>query len=329
MANTEYGDIGNRTAGYAARVMLEHAKPHIVLGEFGDQKPLPRNKTDTIKWRRRVSYATATTPLTEGVTPTAVQFSYADVQAVLLQYGNLTTITDKVQDVSEDPVLRDASMMMGEDLAATSEAVCYGVVKGGTNVFYSNGTATNQVNTALGDGDIDAIVRNLQAAKAMKGVPRVSATTRIATEGLAPAYIAVGHTDLEYDIRQLTDFVPVEKYGSHQPIHPLELGKRNQVRFILSADLNSDAGAGAASGSVVNTAGSADVYYLIVFGEHAYGHVPLSGRDSVTPIVINPNTPSDSDPLGQRGHVAWKRWYTAAILNDAWMARLECAATLL
>ena len=36
---------------------------------------------------------------------------------------------------------------------------------------------------------------------------------------------------------------------------------------------------------------------------------------------------SDSDPLAQRGHVGWKTMQTAVILNDAWMIRLECAAT--
>jgi len=47
---------------------------------------------------------------------------------------------------------------------------------------------------------------------------------------------------------------------------------------------------------------------------------------AVTPMVVNPK-PSDSDPLGQRGHAAWKSMQTAVILNDAWMVRAEVAAT--
>ena len=330
MANTTYGGIGNRTAGYAARKMLEHAKPHIVLGNLGDQKPLPKNKTKVIKFRRRVAYATTEgTALTEGTTPTAVAFSYDDVQATLAQYGNLSIITDHVADTSEDPVLQDATMMMGENLAATSEQVCYDVVKAATNEFFtSTATQTNEVNDPIDDAAIDAMVRNLQGSKAMKITPRVSASTKIATEGIAPAYVAVGHTDLEYDIRALTGFVPVEKYGSHQPISMHELGKRNQVRFLLSADLAAEADAGGLENGMISTTGtSADVYQLLMFGEHAFGHVPLSGADSVTPIVIGAGTPTKSDPLAQRGYVGWKRWYTCLILNQAWMARLECAAT--
>jgi N4-gp56 family major capsid protein len=43
-------------------------------------------------------------------------------------------------------------------------------------------------------------------------------------------------------------------------------------------------------------------------------------------MVVNPK-PSDSDPLAQRGHVAWKSMQKAVILNDAWMVRVEVAVT--
>ena len=36
---------------------------------------------------------------------------------------------------------------------------------------------------------------------------------------------------------------------------------------------------------------------------------------------------SKSDPLGQRGYVGWKSWMAGAILQDTWIANIECAAT--
>jgi N4-gp56 family major capsid protein len=45
--------------------------------------------------------------------------------------------------------------------------------------------------------------------------------------------------------------------------------------------------------------------------------------------VLNPGTPSKSDPMGQRGYVSWKAYFTAVILNQNWMARLEVAVTAL
>jgi len=75
-------------------------------------------------------------------------------------------------------------------------------------------------------------------------------------------------------------------------------------------------------------ASHADVYPILYFARDAYGTVALKGQNAITPTVINP-TPTKSDPLGQRGSVGWKTMQTAVILNDAWMARLECAVTAL
>jgi N4-gp56 family major capsid protein len=68
------------------------------------------------------------------------------------------------------------------------------------------------------------------------------------------------------------------------------------------------------------------VYPILYIARDAYGIVPLKGKSAITPMVVNPK-PSDSDPLAQRGHVGWKAWQTAIILNDAWMAVAKVAAT--
>jgi len=43
--------------------------------------------------------------------------------------------------------------------------------------------------------------------------------------------------------------------------------------------------------------------------------------------VGNPGKKTKDDPLGQKGFVSWKTYQTGAILNQSWMARLECAST--
>ena len=79
MAETTYGSISQRTAAWAATEMLAHAEPVIVLNKFGMSKPLPKNKADNIKFRRPNPFSAITTPLAEGVTPTAQAMSYTDV----------------------------------------------------------------------------------------------------------------------------------------------------------------------------------------------------------------------------------------------------------
>ena len=73
---------------------------------------------------------------------------------------------------------------------------------------------------------------------------------------------------------------------------------------------------------------SHDISILYV-SQDALGVVPLRGMQDVEMGIRNPNKMGDSasDPLGQRGYVAWKMWHAALILNQNWVARVEVGAT--
>jgi len=327
---TTYGDIDQRTAGYAAAEMLRHAEPFIILSKMGLTKPMPRNKAEKIIFRRAVPLPPALTPVVEGVTPTAQKISYEDVEVTLKQYGRPIEITDKVTMLSEDPVMDTATMLAGEQAGATIEQVLYGVLKAGTNVIYANGASRSAVNTALSLNKQRAATRVLAKQKARKMTRMLASGPQYAVQAVEAAYIAVAHTDLDSDIRNLTGFVPVAKYGQRQPINEHEIGSVEQVRYVLSPDLAPWADAGGAKGSMVSTSGtSADVYPILIFGQDAFAQVPLKGAEAITPMVLQPSTPRGGDPMGQRGYVSWKAWYAAVILNDLWMVRLEVSVTAL
>ena len=332
MSMTRYSDAGvsPRTNVYAERQMLKHAQPHIVLDKFGLLRPLPKNKTQTIKFRRPRVFDAATTPLVEGVTPSATQFRYDDVEAQIRQYGHLVEITDHIEDTHEDPVLNDATVQSGENIGRTIEALTYGVLRAGTNVFYANGSSRGDVNTPVSLGKLRAVVRGLRQQKA-KFISRVlDSSVNFATRAVEPAYVAVCHTDLEPDIRNLAGFLPVSQYGRRTTVHEHECGTVENIRFVTSADLEPWADAGDTAGGMVSTGGTdADVYPILVFGQEAYGTVPLRGQGAVSPTILRPGVRDKSDPLGQRGYVGWKTWYTSLILNQVWMARLEVATTSL
>ena len=326
---TTYGDISQRTAAYAAADMLAHAEPVSVVAKFGLPKPLPKNKADTIKFRRPVPFSAVTVPLAEGVTPAAGSMSYEDVTVQLLQWGDLFSISDKVEDMSEDPVLKDMTMLCGEQAQKTLEQLIWSKIKAGTNVAYANGAARTDVNTALSLNDVRKAVRYLQSMKAKKLTRMLSASVNIGTTPIEAAYVAFTHTDLQADIRALTGFTPVAEYGSRMPLCAEEFGTVEDVRFITSPELTSFPDAGGLDGNVVlsTTGTNADVYPIVIVGQDAYGMVPLKGAGAIVPTVINPDTRDKSDPLGQRGYVGWKTWFQATILNQTWIYRLEAAAS--
>lgn len=333
MATTKYtdGDISPRTKVYAEAKMLAHAEPILVLNKLGQTKPVPQNKSQTIKFRRPKPFAPATTPLTEGVRPESQKMAYEDVEVQLKQYGSWVEITDVIQDTHEDQVLSDTTMLSGEQAAETTELLAWGAISGGTNVIFANGTFPDEVNTPIKLEHVRAAVRKLQRNRAKKKTSILDGSIKYGTKPIEAAYIAVCHTDLEADIRSLPGFTPVAEYGSRQPIVPQEFGTIENVRFVTSPLFAPEINKGGAPGSkVLSTAGSkADLYKIVVFGQDAYATCPLKGKDAAEMLVRNPGKAEKGDELGQTGSVGWKTWWAGKILNDAWLVRLEVAATKL
>jgi N4-gp56 family major capsid protein len=321
-----FGDISPRTAAFAAKELLKRGLPYLILEKFGQSKPLPGNSSKTMKFRRYNALDSTPTALAEGVTPASQSLTVTDVTANLSQYGSRIQITDVIIDTHEDPVLSESVTLLGEQAAQMIEKMRYGVLKAGTNVVYANGALRTAVNTPL---SITTQRKATRALKRQNGRPItnvVKSTAAWGTEAVAPGFIGLCHPDLESDIRSMPGFVPAEKYGSMTPFEN-ELGKVEDVRYLTSTIFDSFPSAGGDKGAMLSGDGvKADVYPVLYLAANAYGVVALKGMHAVTPMVVNPK-PSDSDPLGQRGHAAWKSMQTAVILNDAWMVRAEVAAT--
>jgi N4-gp56 family major capsid protein len=239
-------------------------------------------------------------------------------------------ITDMIADTHEDPILQEAVRLCGEQAAETLELARIAILKAGTTVFYANGTARNQVNSFTNRGQLRKVVRYLKGQKAKFFTQVVKAAPAYATDPVGPCFWAMGHTDLEADIRSIAGFVPIEQYADSDKAVEGEVGKVENIRFVLTPLFApwEDAG-GSADSTRISTGGSqCDVYPLIIAARDAYAVVPLKGEHAVIPRVVNPEHPSKSDPLGQRGYVSWKTYHSSVILNDNWLARIEVAASL-
>jgi N4-gp56 family major capsid protein len=346
-ATTHYGDISPRVAAYAVSQLLKRGMPYLILEKFGQTYPIPTNSTKVAKFRRYFLVgstgaagegnpanpfvtALSITPLTEGVTPSGKALTNQDYTVTLVQYGDYVTITDIVLDTAEDGVLQQATEVLGESAAQTIETIRYNILKAGLNVFWSNGTVRTSVNTPITLALQRKVTTALTRQNAKRLTTIVKSTPDFRTEPIEAAFIGLVHPDMETDIRSMSGFIPTKQYGTVTPWEN-EIGSVETVRYLQStifAPFPDAGGAYAGSGTAMrSTSGTnADVYPVLYLGRDAYGIVPLKGKDSLVPMVVNPK-PAAGDPLGQRGTVGWKAMTTAVILNDAWMARLECAAT--
>lgn len=327
---TVYGDITPRTAAYAVDKMLERAQPSLNMAKFAVVTAVPKGKTKVVKWRRYGRLAATTTPLTEGVTPVQGNIAATDVTANLEQYGQRVQITDVIMDTHEDPVLNELSGSLGETAGQTQELIMYNALKAGTQVLYSNGTARTDVNTAITATVLRRAVRQLKNQDTKPLTMMLNATDGVGTTPIPPCYVCFVHPNVEMDLQNTTNiptgYTRIQNYGTFKPLCDSEIGAFENIRFISSTLYTPLANAGGALGAMLGGS-AADVYQSLIVGKDSYATVNLSASGSgLTPIVVNPK-PSDSDPMGQRGHVAFKMWSAAAILNDAWMTRIEHAVT--
>lgn len=355
MATQNYSTVASRNLIRAAQGMLEHAMPIIVLGDFGDQKEMPLNSTDTLVFRRTLPFGASTsgsgiasqqyvgTPggaggtlnpasfaLTEGTTPTANTISFQDVSVTLANYGILFQFSSKAEHLYEDDIPGEMQKLVGETMGEILEILRYGVLKAGTNVMYANGASRGSVNTIITVNRLRAAARVLESNRAKRVTQRLAPSVNYATRAVQPAYLVFCHTDCESDVRNLSGFTKVEEYGSFKPIHEREIGAVEQFRFISSPLLVPFAGAGSTTlnGMVSTGAGTnVDVYPYLVVAESAWGQVALKGMSAITPRLISSKTINHANPLGMFGYVGAQTWFAAVRLNDAWMLRIEAGVT--
>lgn len=329
MATNSSVNLSDRTNGYAVGRLLKRGQLDMVIERFGQWDKQGKNKTRTRKYRRYLPLAPALSPLAEGIPPEGQELTYEDINCVLEQYGDQVKITDVIKDTHEDNVLGEAMDLCGEQVAETIERLRIDILRGGTNVFLANGVASRaNIASAPLRKDFRNIYRMFRRNRAKQISEIISASHKISTEPVAPSYFAVGHTDLDADFRDMTGFIPVEKYSDSTKAMEFEIGKIENIRIILVNIMDPLTGAGAdTTDAMLETNNAADVYQMLVFARDAYGIVPLQGENAVTPHVYNPGQITPADPLGQQGFVSWKTMQSAIILNQLWMARYECAAT--
>ena len=333
MAQTIYGDITPRTAAYAVDKMLERAQPQLNMARFAVVTSVPKGKTKVVKWARYGRLAPTTTPLVEGATPTINNLTYTPVTATLDQYGQVIGLTDVIMDTHEDPVLNEMAMSLGETAGQTQEMIIYNAIKAGTTVTRAGNVAKNAIALCLKSDQARKTIRQLKQNDARALTSMLNASDGVGTVPIPPSYICFCHPNVEMDLQNTANFASgftrVQAYGTFKPISDAEIGSFENIRFIGSTLYTADANAGAlvAATGLIATSTNVDVYNSIVVGRDAYATVNLaSGGNGLTPIVVNPK-PTESDPLGQRGRVGFKMYSAAAILNDAWMSRMEHGVT--
>jgi len=336
--------------------ILKHAIPREVLGLVAETKPMPKNQSDTVVFRRWLPLnGTAASPNTffptvnsgvdraqavaqqyltsEGITPNAEALTPQDITVTLNEYAVLFGYTKRTADLYEDDVPGAMKLQTGERLALVREMVRYGVLKAGTNHFYGgNGTTRATVNGKLTIKLMRKMVKALDLQHTDKVVEILKPSTQFGTSPIEASFFVFIHTDLKPDVRDIPGFVPTSKYGSMKPVSPYEFGSVEEFRIIASPELVCIQDSGAAVGALgyISTSGSyIDTYQVVVCGRNAWGDIALRGSKSIEVYDLKPGQIDKQDPTGQRGYCGASTYFAAVLLNPMWCAIAEVGASVL
>lgn len=286
------------------KTLLARLVPALVFAKYGQKKSLKSRSGKTIEFRKFMSLKPATTPLTEGVTPTGKDLTMTSITATVEQYGDFVEISDMLDLVGIDPVLVESAELLGEQAGLTIDNAVRDIVCAGTNVQYAGGKEDTSAITASDVMTADEVAR--AAATLKKGnVKRID----------GKFYIGIVDPDIAYDLMKDPLWQDISKYSGGQAIMDGEIGKLHGVRFVETTE-------------TLVKEGTVNVHCAMIIGKDAYGIVDVNGSVKPENIVKAFGSAGTADPLNQRATSGWKALFTAKRLDENCMVRIECATTL-
>jgi N4-gp56 family major capsid protein len=341
--------------------ILAHAEPVEVTGNIGIMKDVPKNKGDTVIFRRWIpvnstnqnlffpttttgGQATATDRgnqfvqqyiAAEGITPGPLSLTAQDYPVTLQQLVIIFGFSDKMADQYEDDIPTEYKLQVGHQLGLAREMIRFGAIKASTNQFYGGtGTTRATVNGKLTLPLLRKVIKYLQAHHAKTVTKVLKPGVEYGTVAVSQAYMVYTHTDLNQDVYDLPKFKDAVDYAAHGNVLPNEIGAVEFMRFIASPDLPSVTDAGAAIGSLglqSNLGTYIDVYQVIVAGADAWGSITMKNAGGLASSndvsVLLPGDKDKNDPAGQRGYVTAKNWFNAIVVNSDWVAVVNVGTT--
>ena len=319
------------TQAYFSKKLLTRAKYRNYHARWAASSEIPAKEGKTIIMRRYLHLALATSPLAEGVPPAGKSVSLDDFQATLVQHGDFIALSDYAQWTQKDPILQHWTMLLGEQEGYTIDSVDRDTAVAGTTVVYANAAARTSLNEIVDFNDLDRAIRTLANNGAEKMLDGNGGSTNENTYPVQPAWPAITLPDVMFDLQNVSGFKWASEYkGAAEG----EVGRYKQLAFFESPDPSSlgaggkkFAGGGASSTLVKNTAGTADVYTILIFGQNGFTKVPLSGKTSS--FYAKPlGSAGTADPLEQVATIGWKTISARLRTKEEWLCRIECCASL-
>ena len=209
--------------------LVLNTKPVLVHSQFGQKRNIPKNGGKRIVFRKLSPLPKATTPLTEGVTPTGNDMTWSTLEASLEQYGDYITVSDVVQTTGIDSTLVEAGEILAMQAGETLDAISREVLNSGSNVQYAEKA---EARSALigGEGENNDYLTVNAIKKAVRTLKRNNAKK---IEGY---FVGIIHPDVAYDLMSDALWENVKTYADPEDMYNGEIGRIHGVRFVETSE---------------------------------------------------------------------------------------------
>lgn len=336
MALATYAALTAEQRSFYEMKMLDRAVPNFIHAFWGQQgvhpvTQLPENKGDTINWRLFGALTAVTTPLTEGMTPSAQEISITSDTGTVEEYGAYLRFTRKLVAMGIDQVRSEGADALGEQSGDSIDQLTRDVlVAGGTVQFASTATQRTEISAAM----------DMTAAEILEAVSTLkTANAKPVVDG---KYVSITHPFSEYDMFLDTTLQNIlnNSFGrgdTNQPWLTGFIGEALGCRFYSSSNAKEWVDGGLSN---------ADVFATLFIGKGAFGvgglaaYMPsvMGGEqdgnntmEAVRPLQLIEKpfgSAGADDPLEQRSSLAWYTTYVTKVLRAPFMVRLEHGTTL-
>jgi N4-gp56 family major capsid protein len=289
--------------------------PHRMGFKF---KPLPLNSGKTMTWPRQdiPAIGSATTPITEGTTPSAISITGETVTATLAQYGRHTTVSDFLNYTSVDEAASEKKDTMAEHASQVADTLARELMWTGSTVQFAAARGSLSAITAAD------VMNSTEGKKAVRTLKKNNAMAY--PDGF---FIGKVGPDTAYDLMGDPVWVNAHTYKDGDNLYDGEIGKLFQVRYVE------------ASANQRTEASTVTVYSNFIHGANAFGAVNLAGQPAAPQdqtggrahnmqLIIKQPTASDtSNPLDLYFTIGWKFVDALATLNATWAINVKSAAS--
>lgn len=297
-------DLSAEMKTFYDMTLIDEASANLVHDQFGQKRPIPKGSGKTIEFRKFSPLDKATTPLTEGVTPSGKSLKVTAVTATVEQYGDYIVQSDVLELTSLDNTILEATKLLGKQAGATLDTITRNVLQATTSVTYcpkvdADGTETEVTSRTALDETCMLTVDVIQQV-----VAKLRAQNAPTIDG---KYVAIIHPYVAYDIMRDPEWIDAHKYAQPNNLYAGEIGEIAGVRFVQTTEAKIYDGG---------------VFGSLFFGEGAYGVTEITGGGLQT-IVKQKGSAGTADPLDQRSSVGWKAIKTAELLIPNYIVRVE------